>query len=72
MSEDAQKKLISYGLTALAAWAATRLAGSLLDQPEERGARDDLKEALLQGAFSVGATVVASWAIRNVLAGRRR
>ncbi|MEW6638166.1 MAG: hypothetical protein AB1425_15270 [Actinomycetota bacterium] len=72
MDRDAQKKLVAYGLTALAAWAATRLAGSLLDQPEERGARDDLKEALLQGAFSVGATVLASWVIRNILVGRRR
>ena len=72
MGRDVQKKLVSYGLTALAAWAATRLAGSLLDEPEERGTHDDLKEALVQGAFSVGATVLASWVIRHVLARRWR
>ena len=70
MSRDAQKRIVTVLSTALAAWAATRVAGSFLDEPEERGARDDVKEALLQGTFSVAATVLASWTIRNVLSRR--
>ena len=60
MSKDAQKRIVTVLSTALAAWAATRLAGSLLDEPEERGARDDVKEALVQGTFSVAATILTS------------
>ena len=70
MSKDTQKWIVSVLSTALAAWAATRLAGRFLDDPEERGTRDDVKEALVQGAFSVLATVVASRLIRNVLSKR--
>jgi hypothetical protein len=42
----------------------------LVDEPEERGAWDDVKEALIQGAFSVAATIAASYVIRNVLSKR--
>jgi hypothetical protein len=70
LSKDTQKWIVSVLSTALAAWAATRLAGRFLDDPEERGTRDDVKEALVQGAFSVLATVVASRLIRNVLSKR--
>ena len=65
-----QKRIVSILSTALAAWTATKLAGMLLDEPEERGSEDDVKEALLQGAFSVLATIVASLLIRDVLSKR--
>jgi hypothetical protein len=70
LGKEAQKRIVAVVSTALTAWAASRLAGTFLDQPEERGARDDVKEALLQGTFSVVATIVASWAIRHVLSKR--
>ena len=70
MSKDVQKRIVAVLSTALAAWAATKLAGTFLDEPEERGARDDVKEALVQGAFTVAATILASWTIRNVLSKR--
>lgn len=70
MSENAQKRIVVVLSTALAAWTATKLAGSFLDEPERRGARDDLKEALLQGTFSLVFTLAASWVIRNVLSKR--
>ena len=70
MSKDMQKRIVSVLSTALAAWAATRLAGRFLDEPEERGARDDVKDALVQGAFSVLATIAASRLIRDVLSKR--
>lgn len=70
MSESTQKRIVVVLSTALAAWTATKIAGSFLDEPERRGARDDVKEALVQGTFSVLFTLGASWVIRNVLSRR--
>ncbi len=70
MSKNAQKRIVVVLSTALAAWTATKIAGSFLNEPEERGARDDVKEALLQGTFSVVFTLLASWLIRNILSKR--
>ena len=47
-----------------------RLAERLVDQPEVRGIRDDVKEGLLSGTSSLLLTVVASVVIRRVLSGR--
>jgi hypothetical protein len=65
-----QKRIVSILSTALAAWTATKVAGMFLNEPEERGTQDDVKEALVQGAFSVLATIVASRLIRDVLSKR--
>jgi hypothetical protein len=65
-----QKRIVVILSTALAAWTATRLAGMFLDEPEERGSEEDIKEALVQGTFSVLATIVASRLIRDVLSKR--
>jgi hypothetical protein len=62
-----QKRIVLILSTALAAWTATKLAGMFLEEPEERGSEDDVKEALVQGAFSILATIVASRLIRDVL-----
>ena len=62
-----QKRIVSIVSTALAAWTATKIAGMFLDEPEERGTQDDVKEALVQGTFSVLATIAASRLIRDVL-----
>ena len=70
MSEDMQKRIVLILSTALAAWTATKLAGKFLDEPEERGSDDDVKEALVQGTFSVLATIAASRLIRDVLSKR--
>ena len=70
MSKSTQKRIVVVLSTALAAWTATRIAGSFLNEPEEHGAGDDVKEALLQGTFSVAFTLVSSWTIRNVLSKR--
>ena len=67
MSKDMQKRIVLILSTALAAWTATKLAGMFLDEPEERGSEDDVKEALVQGTFSVLATIAASRLIRDVL-----
>jgi hypothetical protein len=65
-----QKRIVLILSTALAAWTATKLAGMFLDEPEERGSEDDIKEALMQGTFSVLATIAASRLIRDVLSKR--
>jgi hypothetical protein len=70
LSQDMQKRIVLILSTALAAWTATKLAGMFLDEPEERGSQDDMKEALVQGTFSVLATIVASRLIRDVLSKR--
>lgn len=62
-----QKRIVLILSTALAAYTATKLAGMFLDEPEERGSEDDVKEALVQGTFSVLATIAASRLIRDVL-----
>ena len=70
MSKGTQKRIVVVLSTALAAWTATRIAGSFLNEPEERGVQDDVKDALLQGTFSIAFTLVSSWIIRNVLSKR--
>jgi hypothetical protein len=65
-----QKRIVLIVSTALAVWTATKLAGMFLDEPEERGSEDDVKEALVQGTFSVLATIAASRLIRDVLSKR--
>ena len=70
LDKNAQKRVVLVLSTAFAAVAATNLASMLVDEPEERGAGDDVKEALIQGAFSVAATIAASYVIRNVLSKR--
>jgi hypothetical protein len=65
-----QKRIVLILSTALAAWTATKLAGMFLDEPEDRGSEDDVKEALVQGTFSVLATIAASRLIRDVLSKR--
>jgi hypothetical protein len=70
LSEDMQKRIVLIVSTALAAWTATKLAGMFLDEPEERASEDDVKEALVQGTFSVLATIAASRLIRDVLSKR--
>ena len=70
MSKDMQKRIVLILSTSVAAWTATRFAGTFLNEPEERGSKDDVKEALVQGTFSMLATIVASRVIRDVLSKR--
>lgn len=70
MSDDTKKRTIAILSTAIAYMLATRLASRFVDEPEVRGVRDDVKEALFQAAFSLAATVLASLLIRRILDGR--
>jgi len=70
MNEEVQKRIITIMSTALASLLASKLADVLLDEPEERGVRDDVKEAMLKAGFSLVATIIASFVIRNVVSRR--
>ncbi len=70
MNDEMQKRMISILSTAVAFWLASRLAERVVQEPEVRGVRDDFKEALVQAAFSLSSTLIASFIIRR-LAGSR-
>lgn len=67
MSRDIKRRAIMLAFTAAAGMASTRIADRILDQPERRGVADDLKEALLKGGFSLGATLAASLLVRSLV-----
>ena len=70
MNDETQKRLISILATGIAYVLAGRLADRFIQEPEVRGVRDDAKEALLQGAFSLASTIIASFLIRRVVSSR--
>ena len=70
MSDQTLKRAIMILATAVAYLLASRLTDRLVDQPEVRGVRDDLKEGLLSAASSLILTVLASVVIRRVVSGR--
>ncbi len=70
MNDETRKLMISIVSTAMAFWLASRLAERFIQQPEVRGVRDDFKEGLLQAAFSLSATVIASSIIRRLIGSR--
>ena len=70
MDDQTQKRMITILASATAYLLASRLADRFVEQPEVRGIRDDLKEALLSAVSSLVLTIVASLVIRRVV-GRR-
>ncbi|HET6886273.1 MAG TPA: hypothetical protein VFH32_08605 [Rubrobacteraceae bacterium] len=57
MDDDKLKRMIMILATVVAYVLASRLAERLVDQPEVRGIRDDVKEGLLSGTCSLLLTV---------------
>jgi hypothetical protein len=70
MDDDTQKRVITVLASVVAYWLASRLADRFVEQPEARGTKDDLKEALLSGASSLVLTIIASVVIRRVVGSR--
>jgi hypothetical protein len=70
VSDQKLKRAIMILATAVAYLLASRLADKLVDQPEVRGVRDDLKVGLLSAASSLALTVPASVVIRRALGDR--
>jgi hypothetical protein len=71
MNDDTQKRAITILASVIAYLLASRLADRFVEQPEVRGIRDDLKEALLSAASSLVLTIVASFVIRQIVGGNR-
>jgi hypothetical protein len=70
VDDDTLKRAIMILATVAAYLLASKLANRLVDQPEVRGIRDDVKEGLLSAGSSLALTVVASVLIRRVIGGR--
>ena len=63
MDDEAQKRAITILASVVAYLLASRLSERFVEQPEVRGIRDDLKEALLSAASSLLLTIIASLVI---------
>jgi hypothetical protein len=70
MNDEMQKRAITILASGIAYLLASRFADRFLDEPEERGVRDDVKEALMKAGFSLASTVIASVIIRRVVGSR--
>ena len=70
MDDETQKRMITILSSGIAYLLASRLADRFLDEPEERGIGDDVKEATIKAAFSLASTVIASIIVRRVVGNR--
>jgi uncharacterized membrane protein YgaE (UPF0421/DUF939 family) len=70
MNDEMEKRVISILATAIAYLLANQLAERLIQEPEVRGVKDDVKEAVLQAVFSLTSTIIASFIIRRVVGSR--
>jgi hypothetical protein len=70
VNDEAQKRAITMLSTGIAYLLASRFSDKFLDEPEERGVADDIKEALVKASFSLASTVIASIVIRRVVSSR--
>lgn len=70
MNDETQKRAITMLSTGIAYLLASRFADRFLDEPEERGVADDVKEALVKATFSIVSTVIASMIIRRIVSTR--
>jgi len=70
VNDETQRRAIMILSTAIAGLLSSRLADKFIDVPEERGIKDDVKEALLKAGFSVASTIIASIIIRRFVSSR--
>jgi hypothetical protein len=70
MNDEMEKRIISILATGIAYMLANQLADRLIQEPEVRGVKDDVKEAVLQAGFSLASTIIASFFIRRVVRSR--
>lgn len=70
MNDETQKRAITILSTGIAYLLASSFADKFLDEPEERGVADDIKEAVVKASFSIASTIIASMIIRRVVGSR--
>jgi len=71
MNDDTRKRAVTILASVIAYLLASRLADRFVEQPEVRGIRDDLKEALLSAASSLVPTIIAPFVKRQIVGGNR-
>jgi hypothetical protein len=70
VNDETQKRMITILSSGIAYMLASRLADRFIDEPEERGIGDDIKEAALKAGFSLISTIIASMIVRRVIGTR--
>lgn len=70
MNDETQKRVITILSSIIAYGLASRLSDVLIKEPEVRGVKDDVKEALLKATFSLASTIIASIIIRRIVGSR--
>lgn len=70
MSDETQKRLIAILAMGIGWGLAHLVTDRFIGEPEERGVKDDVKEALLKATASLASTVIASIIIRRVISKR--
>lgn len=70
MSDETQKRLIAILAMGIGWGLAHLITDRFIGEPEERGVKDDVKEALLKSTASLASTVIASIIIRRVISKR--
>jgi hypothetical protein len=71
VDDETQKRVITILASVVAYLLASRLSDRFVEQPEVRGVRDDVKEALLSAASSLILTIIASVVVRRVVGSPR-
>jgi hypothetical protein len=70
VNDETQKRAITILSTGIAYLLASSFADKFLDEPEDRGVADDIKEAVVKASFSIASTIIASMIIRRVVGSR--
>ncbi len=71
MSDKAQRRLLSILAIIVAAGLGRQLSGMFVEVPEQRGIKDDIKEAAIEGAVRMTSIVIASIVVRQLARSRQ-
>ena len=66
MNDATQQRLVTILAAAIAYLITQYITDRLIDIPEERGIKDDAIEAILKGATTTTATILASVLVRRL------
>jgi hypothetical protein len=66
MNDATQQRLVTILAAAIAYLITQYITDRLVDIPEERGIKDDAVEAILKGATTATATILASVLVRRL------
>ncbi|MGI9048605.1 MAG: hypothetical protein ACR2GU_04395 [Rubrobacteraceae bacterium] len=67
MNEATKQRLITFGAAGISYVLSQLIVNRFIDIPDERGIKDDALEAILKGATTASATILASLLVRKLL-----